>query len=256
MPQTHRMFFHYRELPLSLRTLFTATLITLGLGYAFAMVQIYETHAGLDGNPGIDANDIAIAYSGNVNSNRLQVALLGPMSGNAPSRERRAIIDWASDGADKTQYETTIKPIIENRCMGCHDGSESGATVFKGYETLADFAKPDTGMSLATLVRVSHIHLFGMTFIFFIMGTIFSHAYVRPVWFKSVVIVVPFLMMITDIGSWYLTKLNPQFAWIIIASGGLMGLSFAFQWCVSMYQLWFYTYPSDGTEKARQATTL
>ena len=250
------MFFHYSEFPFSLRTLFTAALITLGFGYVFAMIQVYTTHAGLDGNPGIDANDIAIAYSGNANSNRLQVALLGPMMANAPSRERRAIIDWASDGADQAQFEKDIKPIIDNRCMRCHDGTEPGAPLFTTFEKFAEFAKPDTGMSLATLVRVSHIHLFGMTFIFFILGMIFSHAYVRPVWFKSLVIAVPFVTMITDIGSWYLTKLNPGFAWIIIISGVLMALSFAYQWFVSMYQIWFYKFPGSDSEHPPQAMVV
>ncbi|NOX39270.1 MAG: hypothetical protein GXP05_01805, partial [Alphaproteobacteria bacterium] len=187
MRSTHRMFFHFSEFPWSLRTLFTATLITIGIGYIFAMVQVYETHAGLDGNSGINANDIAIAYGGNLASNPLQIALLGKMSANAPSRERRLIMDWAADGADKKEYQKTIKPVVENRCMRCHNGSEPGAPKFGPYKAFAEFAKPDTGMSLAKLVRVSHIHLFGMTFIFFILGTIFSHAYVRPVWFKSVV---------------------------------------------------------------------
>jgi hypothetical protein len=230
---------HYSDLSLSLRTLFTAALITLGLGYCFAMIQVYETHAGLDGKTGINANDIAIAYSGNASSNRLQVALLGAMSANAPSKERRAMMDWAADGADKAQYDETIKPLVDNRCMRCHDGKTVGAPSFATYEDLVEFTKPDTGMSLATLVRVSHIHLFGMTFIFFIMGAIFSFARVRPAWLQPVVIAMPFLMMITDIGSWYLTKLNTGFAWIIIVSGGVMGLSFTIEWCVSMYQLWF-----------------
>ena len=84
MPQVHRMFFHYSEFPFSLRTLFTATLITLGFGYVFATIQVYTVHAGLDGNPGIDANDIAIAYSGNANSNRLQVALTRADVGERP----------------------------------------------------------------------------------------------------------------------------------------------------------------------------
>ena len=252
MPQVHRLFFHYTELPLSVRVLYTVTLLTLGLGYLFAMIQIYTVHAGLDGNPGLNANDIAIAYTGNPANNQLQTALLGRMSANAPSRERRIIMDWAADGADKAQYDTAIKPIIENRCMRCHDGSAAGAPKFDSYEALAAFAKPDTGMSLATLVRVSHIHLFGMTFIFFIIGLIFSHAYVRPVWFKALVIVIPFFTMISDVGSWYLIKLNPDFAWLIIISGVLMALSFAVQWVVSMYQIWFYKYarPEDMTVDA------
>ncbi|MBI1415638.1 MAG: hypothetical protein GC146_00275 [Limimaricola sp.] len=239
MMQNEGRFFISKDFPQSLRNLFSAALITLGLGYVFAMIQVYETHAGLDGNPGINANDIAIAYSGNVNTSRLTTALLGPMSGNAPSRERRAIMDWATDGADKAQYEASIKTIIDNRCLRCHDGSEAGAPLMVTYEQLAEFAKPDTGMSLATLVRVSHIHLFGMTFIFFIMGFIFSHARVRPAWLKHVAMIGPFAMMITDIGSWYLTKLNPEFAWIIIGSGAIMGMCFAVEWCVSFYQIWF-----------------
>ncbi len=255
MPQASRLFFHYSEFPLSLRTLFTAALITLGVGYLFAMIQVYEVHAGLDGNPGIDANDIAIAYTGNPNSSRLTTALNGPMMGNAPSRERRAIIDWAVDGADQQQFITDIKPIIDNRCMRCHDGSEPGAPKFTTFEKFAAFAKPDTGMSLATLVRVSHIHLFGMTFIFFVLGVIFSYSYVRPVWFKSFVIAVPFAMMIVDIGSWYLTKLNPAFAWLIIVSGVLMAMSFAFQWLVSMYQIWFYRFVDAKPETEPAAAT-
>jgi hypothetical protein len=247
MSSDRKTLLHFSDLSESLRMLYSAALITLGLGYAFAMIQIYETHAGLDGNAGINANDIAIAYSGNINNNRLQTALLGSMSANAPSKDRRLIMDWASDGADKTQYEEVIKPVVENRCMRCHDGSTSGAPLFASYEALAEFAKPDTGMSLATLVRVSHIHLFGMTFIFFIIGSIFSHARVHPGWLKTTVIVLPFLMMITDIGSWYLTKLNTNFAWIIIVSGALMGCSFAFQWCVSMYQIWFIKVLPNGS---------
>ncbi|MEO8244685.1 MAG: elongation factor-1 alpha [bacterium] len=238
---------HFSNLSFSLKILFTATLITLGLGYCFAMIQVYETHAGLDGKSGINANDIAIAYSGNANSNRLQVALLGAMSANAPSKERRAIMDWAADGADKTQYEETIKPLVDNRCIRCHDGKTVGAPSFLTFEDFAEFAKPDTGMSLATLVRVSHIHLFGMTFIFFIMGLIFSHARMRPAWAQPVIIAIPFLMMITDIGSWYLTKLNTSFTWIIILSGALMGLCFAIEWCVSMYQIWFNKALPDDT---------
>ena len=52
MIPTNRMFFHDSEFPFSLRTLFTAALITLGFGYVFAMIQVYTTHAGLDGKPG------------------------------------------------------------------------------------------------------------------------------------------------------------------------------------------------------------
>jgi hypothetical protein len=250
MPEVHRMFFHYSELPLSVRTLYTSTLLVLGLGYIFAMIQIYEVDAGRDGRPGLTAEDIAISYRGNRTATRLESALKGPMSGMLPADDGSAIIGWVRSGLDKAAYEAKIEPIIAQRCLSCHDGSNPHIPNLNSYENLAAMAQVDTGMSLATLVRVSHIHMFGLTFIFFLMGTIFSHAYVRPVWFKAVIIVLPFLSMIVDVGSWYLIKVNAIFAWTVIVGGGLMGISFAVQWIVSMYQMWFYRYSLADHPKA------
>jgi hypothetical protein len=103
-------------------------------------------------------------------------------------------------------------------------------------------AELDTGMDIFTLVRVSHIHLFGITFVFFTMGLIFSHAYVRPIWFKSAVIAIPFIGIVLDVASWYLTKIFTPFAWVVIGGGGLMGVCFGIMWVVSMYQIWFFKY--------------
>lgn len=245
MVQVHRMFFHYSEFPLSMRTLYTGTLIVLGIGYLFAMIHIYNSHAGRDGNPGISVEDIAIAYSGNKEATKLEAAMMGPMSGMLPTDERGTISGWVRRGADEKEYEEKIKPIIEKRCLACHDGSNPHLPNLNGYEQLRETAQIDTGMGISTLVRVSHIHMFGITFIFFIMGSIFSHAYVRPVWFKSLVIILPFIAVVVDIFSWYLTKLMPGFAIIVIISGGFMGLSFATQWVISMYQIWFYKYSGE-----------
>ena len=98
-------------------------------------------------------------------------------------------------------------------------------------------------------MRVSHIHLFGLSFIFFILGFIFSHAYVRPVWFKCVVIVMPFVALTADVSSWYFTKLFHPFAWVVMFAGAMMGLSFAFMWVVSMYQLWVSPTPAKVAQR-------
>ncbi len=39
----HALFRHYSELPYSLRVLFTCILLMLGLGYLFALLNIYFT---------------------------------------------------------------------------------------------------------------------------------------------------------------------------------------------------------------------
>lgn len=242
MEQGRRVFLHYTEFPPSMRTLFTGTLLVLGIGYLFAMLHLYNSHAGRDGKPGLSIADIAIAYSGSKEDTRLEAALKGPMSGMLPIDEKGTLVGWVRRGLDKDEYAERIAPLIEQRCLACHDGSNPHIPSMAGYEDVAELAQLDTGMDLFTLVRVSHIHLFGLTFIFFVMGFIFSHAYLRRVWLKSVVIAVPFLAIMIDIFSWYLTKMVPGFAWVVIVSGAFMGLSFACQWVVSMYQIWFSKY--------------
>ena len=254
MPQVHRMFFHYSEFPLTMRTLFTGTLLVLGLAYLFAMVHLYNSHSGRDGSPGMSVDDIAIAYSGSDDATKLEAALLGPMSGMLPTDERGDIVGWVRRGLDEKEYDNRIKPIFDKRCLSCHDGSNPHIPNVDGYEEVAKLAEVDTGMDVFTLIRVSHIHLFGITFIFFIMGLIFSHAFVRPVWFKSLVVALPFLAIIIDVLSWYVTKVFPPFAYAVILGGGLMGLSFAFQWVVSMYQIWFSKYSVE--KPVGEATTV
>jgi hypothetical protein len=258
MVEVHRMFFHYKEFPLSMRTLFTGTLLVLGLAYLFAMVHVYNSHAGRDGRPGLSVDDIAIAYSGSKEATKLESALMGPMSGMLPNDERGSIIGWVRRGMDAKEYEAQIKPILDKRCLACHDGSNPHIPSLTDYEETADLAEVDTGMDIFTLIRVSHIHLFGITFIFFIMGLIFAHAFVRPVWFKSVVVALPFIAIMMDVLSWYVTKVFPPFAWVVILGGGLMGSSFAFQWIVSMYQIWFSKYSPEEHPKntTREATTV
>lgn len=236
---------HFQYLPMGLRTLYTATLLVLGTGYLFAMIYIFESHAGRDGNPMLSVNDLIIAYSGSKTDTKLEAALKGPMKNMLPADEQHEIIAWVRRGAKKDDYDTTAGKIIANRCESCHGGSNPHIPNLKGFDNVSQTAQLDHGMDIFTLVRVSHIHLFGITFIFFIVGSIFCHSYIKPLWLKCVIIAVPFLAILFDIGSWYLTKLYTPFAWVVMISGGFMGLAFAVQWLVSIWQMWFYTMPDD-----------
>jgi hypothetical protein len=246
---SNRGFFHFSALPMSTRMVYTMTLLVLGTGYLFAMLQVFYSHAGLDGNPkNISAQDIRIAYHGSETDTRLVTALKGPMAGMLPEAERATIFKWVDSGASQEAYESDVKPILEARCIACHDGSNPHIPLLTSFDEVSKVVAKDTGATIPTLVRVSHIHLFGITFIFFIVSSIFTHAYMRPLWIKCVIIVLPFLTILTDIFSWYLTKWIPGFAWFIIASGALMGISFTVQWVVSMWQMWFYTLPDEIEE--------
>ena len=226
-----------------MRVLFTGTLLAIGMGYMFALIYVYTSDAGRDGNPALTVEDIVISYSGTSEGTRLESALQGPMSAMLSENDHSEILNWINNGAGKDEHETQIQPIIEENCLDCHDGSNPHLSNLDGFDNIKTVVVVDTGTDLHTLVRVSHIHLFGVTFIFFIMGFIFSHTYLRPIWFKSLIIFMPFLCIAADVSSWYFTKLYAGFAWVVLIAGGLMGLCFAIMWITSMYQMWFYTPP-------------
>jgi hypothetical protein len=239
----HRLYRHFQELPISMRVLFTGTLLAIGMGYMFALIYVYASDAGRDGNPALTVEDIVISYSGSAEGTRLEAALQGPMSAMLSAGDRVEVEKWIRDGAARDEYESVVQPIIVQNCLDCHDGGNPHLDNLDGFDNVKLTVEQDTGADLYTLVRVSHIHLFGVTFIFFIMGFIFSHAFVRPVWFKSLIIFLPFLCIAADVSSWYFTKLFAGFAWVVMISGGVMAASFAFMWFVSMYQMWFYKPP-------------
>ncbi len=246
----HRLYRHFSELPYSLRALYTAVLIILSIGYLFALIYLFHTYSARDGNAGsLSYEDLVIAYTGSGEASRLESALRGPMSTMLPADELESIVLWVQKGSDRAAYETVIRPVLDQRCMTCHDGSNPHLAHLGSYDNLLKVTEQDTGADIFSLVRVSHIHLFGISFIFFILGLIFSHAYVRPVWFKCAVIVLPFVAVLTDVSSWYFTKLYHPFAWVVMMAGGIMGLCFAFMWVVSMYQMWISRTPSKVAQR-------
>jgi hypothetical protein len=248
----HRHYRHFSELPYSLRALYTAVLIILSSGYLFALIYLFHTYSAKDGNAGsLSYQDLVIAYTGSGDASRLESALRGPMSTMLPADELTTIVEWVQKGSDRSGYETAIRPMLDERCMSCHDGSNPHLVNLGGYDNLMKVTAQDTGADIFTLVRVSHIHLFGISFIFFILGLIFSHAYVRPVWFKCLVITLPFVAVAVDVSSWYFTKLYHPFAWVVMFAGAMMGLSFAFMWVVSMYQMWVSAKPEKVAERER-----
>src|SRR3974377_1332165 len=107
----HRHYLHYSELPYSQRVLYTATLLILGLGYLFALLNVYFTYAGrAGGNPlMLSYEDIVVAYSGSGKGSRLESALRGPMSTMLPPDERALLVSWAQEGASQSVYDRDIK---------------------------------------------------------------------------------------------------------------------------------------------------
>jgi len=219
--------------------LFSGYLVVVALGYLMAVAQILFTHGMADGKFGLSIDDIVYSYYGKRSGSVLETKLNGSMSVMAPEKDRLKIIQWVKKGADKEVFQSEIRPIINEHCIKCHS-PDSGMTIpdYTKDEELFKRAEVDTGATFSALTRVSHIHLFGIAFIFMFVGLIFSLAAGVPKPLKAFVIIMPYLFLIIDIASWWLTKLNPMFAWLTIIGGGMMAFSFAFMWIVSMYEMW------------------
>lgn len=220
-----------------IKLLFTGYLITIAAGYLMAVIQIGMTHGMADGKEGLSIDDIVYSYYGDRSSSVLESKLNGSMKFNAPDTDRTEIIKWVRDGATEENFNAHVKPIIDKDCVGCHN-TESSLPDFSKYENLKKVADSGHGASVQLLTRLSHIHLFGISFIFMFVGIIFSFSTNVPKRYKYPAVIMPYLFLLLDVAAWWLTKLNPHFAWLVIIGGVGLGLSFVFMWTVSIYQMW------------------
>ncbi len=227
------------SLSLSIKALFTGYILVTGLGLMMAGGQIMLTHGMADGKFGLSVDDIVYSYYGNRKGSKLESKLNGSMKDKATPAENLTMIKWARDGAPETEWEPTIKPIVEAKCAMCHTGMHmSSLPNLTRYTTMKEVAHVDHGAEIGLLTRVSHIHLFGIAFIFFFIGLIFSMAVGFNKWIKAFLIFVPFAFLIIDVASWWLTKINPGFAYMVIIGGFGYSMAAAVMLFTSLYQMW------------------
>lgn len=234
---------HFYDCGLSEKLLYTAFLLLMGTGYLMALVYLYTSHEGHDGKPGVSIQDIAENYYGNRSGTRLEAAIRGPMAGYIQRDDRHMIVEWLKSGAPEQGYRETVRPILEKSCLQCHSPA-SGLKVpdLSTYQGIQTVAKVDTGESLHTLVKLSHIHLFGIGLVALGIGLVFRLAAVAT-WLKATLMVSPFVAIFADILAWFLTKWDPVYAYTVVAAGGLLGLAWAGQMVISLYQIWFLKVP-------------
>ncbi|MBS4052701.1 MAG: hypothetical protein KGZ69_16100 [Methylomonas sp.] len=235
-----RDFSSLKNLDIPVKVLFTGYLSTVAVGYLVALIQILFTHGMADGKFGLSMDDIVYSYYGNRSGTVLETKLNGSMKDNASEEERFVIMQWVRDGAEEDEYaESGVEKIIQERCVMCHN-KESSLPDFNDFKTLKALTTQDEGATFGSLTRVSHIHLFGISFIFMFVGLIFSFAETSTVKYKSIAIGMPYLFLLVDILSWWLTKLHPMFAILVILAGAGMAVSFAFMWTVSVLEMWLF----------------
>lgn len=226
-----------RTLPADLRVLLSSFLILIGIGYLSAMFLLFlvdvDPHRkeGMGLVPGIE-----MKYRGG-SITRLETALRGTMADNLAPDERRQILNWIRTGATEPEYGK-VKPIFENNCVACHR-AQSGLPIppLTTYEEVRKLTQVGAPPGFASLARVSHVHLFGISIIFLLTGAIFSLS-ATPLWLRVLLVSIPYAAILADIGSWWITRWEPLFAWVVVIGGAVMGVALAGQILISLWDMW------------------
>lgn len=229
---------HLRELPLTFRALFTSFLILIGTAYLMALAYLFlaiiQPHQKM--GMGVIAG-IEMKYYGDPDSSRLESALRGSMAGNIDPPDRDRVLEWVHNGALESEYPK-VKAIFDDSCVACHSAN-SGLPIppLDSYAAVQKLAATDRGPTVSDLARVSHVHLFGMSIFFLLTGAIFALSRIAT-WVRVTIVVLPYLSILADIGSWWLTKFFPAFGIVVVISGAAMGVALGLQIAISLWEMW------------------
>lgn len=226
------------SLGLPVRVLFTGFLLATGFGLMMAGTQILLTHGMADGEWGLSMDDIVYSYYGDRTSSKLEAKLNGSMRDKAPAEVKRRMILWSREGADEAQWNAEVKGLFQQHCVSCHSVIP-GLPDFRDFQAVKAAAEIDEGETVDSLTRVSHIHIFGISFIFFFVGLIFSFSVGIPRVLKALLIFTPFAFLVLDVLSWWLTKMLPGFALVTIIGGVGYTLASSVMILTSLYQMWW-----------------
>ena len=237
MSQTNADHIGLPNLSLPMRSLFTGYILVVGIGLLMGGAQILLTHGMADGKFGISVDDIVYSYYGDRSNSKLETKLNGSMKDKAPTEVKREMIMWAQLGASREEWDNRIGAQFKQYCVKCHSVIPAIPS-FTTYEGVLPSAAVDTGETVDALARVSHIHLFGIAFIFFFVGYIFNQAVGFSPLIKSLLIFTPFAFLIVDVLSWWLTKWYPNFAILTLIAGFGYTLASTIMLTTSLYQMW------------------
>ncbi len=87
-------------------------------------------------------------------------------------------------------------------------------------------------------LKFTHIHVFGMSAIFIVMGTLVFFLELSSK-VRTWLIVLPFIGIIVDlVAVWLKLFIHPAFFWLHIPGGALFGTVFAFGAVLMLWQIW------------------
>jgi mono/diheme cytochrome c family protein len=189
----------------------------------------------------------------------------------------RALLAWLERGAKEADFakpdlvqsgDASAKQVIAARCVECHH-AKGGEMEDLPYASAKD-AEPEYAlvavaaarefhtvksgpqrvslapMGIKELVLVTHIHILAIPAFTLIAGTLFLMTGFGRIT-KCILVPLPMLATLLDIGSWWLARWYEPCIYVIAASGAIFGLAFGLQILGILGSMWFGAAPSDST---------
>jgi hypothetical protein len=150
--------------------------------------------------------------------------------------EKDLLLRWVQEGSTEEGYKK-ISNIVEEKCANCHNGTVP-IVPLRTFEEVTKLTEVTPGPTWERLARVSHIHLFGISFIFLMTGAIFALSSVSLA-VRVPILVLPYIAIWLDIGSWWVTHWESFFAFTVVIGGALMGFALGAQILISLWDMWF-----------------
>lgn len=225
------------RLSLPWRVLFSGYLVVASVGLLMAGLQLLVTHGMADGKLGLSVEDVVYSYYGDRGNSLLEAKLGTTMKDKANEHDRAALVKWVRAGSPKDQWDASVGAVVAANCTKCH-GVIPGLPSFTTYEGMKPYTQVDEGKTVPALARVSHIHLFGISFIFVFLCGIFALAEGLRPRLQALAIATPFAFLVVDIAAWWLTSWSPAFAWMTIIGGLSYNVAAAYMILTSLHQMW------------------
>jgi hypothetical protein len=180
----------------------------------------------------------------------------------------RALISWLEGTASEEDFVKTAlfaagdpsaQQVITDQCVECHnaDGGDSEDIPFADtmdddavFVNVADYVEQDrvtedagpqklvlAPKAIKTLVLITHQHILSIPVFTLIVGVLFLMTGFSP-GIKTILVPLPMLAVIADIGGWWAARYVEPFIYVIAASGAVFGTTFGAQILGVLASMW------------------
>ena len=243
-------------LDLPRKLLLTSLLAVLSAGFVVSDIYVLHTLTAAGGAAGLSLDSITNTFHGDRTTTPLKRKALGAMKRYfsafedatrltaAEEADLARVVAWSDAGAPEAEYAGAVRPVLQRHgCLDCH---AAGATTIGNkkdspldtYPALARFTRPDEGIPFGRLLLLSHIHLFGMCFIFLLTGAAVAATRFSSAARAALMAAGPAAVLLT-VGGWWLVKYGGgEWSVLVAAAGVVMAVAFAASVLAALYDLW------------------